>query len=242
MATLTYGIRGMTCGACARHVESALAAVPGVRSVHVDLVQAIAMVETDRAIQLGQMRGALATGGYALTPRSAQYAWDREKTKSLLVGVLAAGTLVGLYLGLIALAQGWNHALDQLQIDLGFVAALTAGFGTQVGLFAYLRSLQARMAGSGVGMAASTVTSTGAMLACCAHHVTDVLPILGIGGLAVFLGAYRTPLLWIGLSMNVAGITFLVFQLRRYRATVDVSGGSACSLERSVPGLERALQ
>ncbi|HEY6202569.1 MAG TPA: hypothetical protein VI056_05960 [Candidatus Limnocylindria bacterium] len=31
------------------------------------------------------------------------------------------------------------------------------------------------------------------MVACCAHHVVDVLPIVGVSGLAVFLVELRTP-------------------------------------------------
>ena len=144
--------------------------------------------------------------------------------KPLLTGPLAALALLGLYLGLITLAQGWDHALEQFDIDLWFVLALAAGFGTQVGLFTYLRALHARMAAGGVGMAASTGTSTAAMLACCAHHVSDVLPILGVSGAAVFLGAYQTPLLWLGLAMNLAGIAYLVWQLRGLRATASAVG------------------
>ncbi len=143
--------------------------------------------------------------------------------KPLIAGALAAGALLGLYLGLITLAQGWQHAIEQFEIDLGFVLALAIGFGIQVGLFTYLRVLHARMAAGGVGMAASTGTSTAAMLACCAHHVSDVLPVLGLSGAAAFLGAYQTPLLWLGLGMNLAGIGFLLWKLRGLRQVAAVS-------------------
>jgi hypothetical protein len=148
----------------------------------------------------------------------------------LLTGPLAAIALLGLYLGLITLAQGWGHALEQFDIDLWFVLALAAGFGTQVGLFTYLRALHARMAAGSVGMAASTGTSTAAMLACCAHHLSDVLPILGVSGAAVFLSAYQTPLLWLGLAMNLAGIGYLLWQIHGIHATPvasrDFPGGA----------------
>ena len=51
------------------------------------------------------------------------------------------------------------------------------------------------------------------MLACCAHHLSDVLPILGVSGAAVFLSAYQTPLLWLGLAMNLAGVAYLLWQI-----------------------------
>src|SRR6266508_3934387 len=121
---------------------------------------------------------------------------------SIAAAPLAAGALLGLYLGIITLAQGPDHAVEQFQTDVWFVVALAAGFGTQVGLFTYLRSLHAQMAAGGVGVATSTGTSTAAMLACCAHHLSDVLPILGLSGAAILLNAYRTPLLWLGIVMN----------------------------------------
>ena len=130
-------------------------------------------------------------------------------------GLLAVLGLLTFYLGIITLAQGWEHALGQLADDRWFVGAIAAGFGTQVGLFAYLRGLHAHAAAGGV--AASTGTSTAAMLACCAHHLTDILPIVGLSGAAIFLNAYKTPLLWIGILMNLAGVVYLLRKVRQQR-------------------------
>lgn len=86
-----------------------------------------------------------------------------------------------------------------------------------MGLLAYLRGLHARMSAGGV--AASTGTSTAAMLACCAHHLTDVVPLLGISGAVIFLNAYKTPLLWLGILMNLAGVAYMLLRLRRFRCS-----------------------
>ena len=173
-----------------------------------------------RHAQLHGSRPSRTTTAAAIASTSwptARRRWGDALAQPLVNGPLAALALLGLYLGLITLAQGWDHALEQFDIDLWFVLALAAGFGTQVGLFTYLRALHARMAGGEVGMAASTGTSTAAMLACCAHHVSDVLPILGVSGAAVFLGAYQTPLLWVGIVMNLAGIAYPVATPRTTR-------------------------
>ncbi len=87
------------------------------------------------------------------------------------------------------------------------------GFGTQVGLSTYLRHKHLQ-ATTGT-MAASTSTSTVAMLACCAHHLTDVFAILGLSGAAVFLNVYKTPLLWLGIGMNLFGIAYLLWKIRQ---------------------------
>jgi len=116
-----------------------------------------------------------------------------------------------------AVAQGVpaELRLEQLGDDLPFVGAIAVGFGTQVGLFAYLRGLHARASAGGV--AASTGTSTAAMLACCAHHLVDVAPALGVSGAAIFLNAYKTPLLWLGIVMNLVGILYLSRKIRQAR-------------------------
>ena len=128
-------------------------------------------------------------------------------------GILASLGLFAFYLGVITIAQDWDHAIQQLSDDRWFVSAIALGFGSQMGLFTYLRVLHANAASGGV--AASTGTSSVAMLACCAHHLTDVLPILGLSSVAIFLAAYKTPLLWLGIGMNLVGILYLLRKLRQ---------------------------
>ena len=133
--------------------------------------------------------------------------------RPLLFGGLSALGLLVFYLGIITLAQGWGHAIQQLADDRWFVSAIIAGFGTQVGLYTYLRGMHTHaMAG---GVAASTGTSSVAMLACCAHHLTDVFAIVGLSGAAIFLNTYKTPLLWLGIVMNLFGIAYLLWKIRR---------------------------
>ncbi len=147
-------------------------------------------------------------------PASARRTWLRP----LIFGGLAALGLLAFYLGIITLAQGWGHAIEQLAVDRWYVSAIIAGFGTQVGLYTYLRSMHTHaMAG---GVAASTGTSTVAMLACCAHHLTDVFAIVGLSGAAIFLNAYKTPLLWLGIVMNLFGIAYLLWNIRQQRKSV----------------------
>jgi len=131
------------------------------------------------------------------------------------IGAAAAAVLVAFYLGVLTLAQGWAHATQQVGDDVRFVVAIALGFGVQVGLFSYMRGL--RMQGQAAGVATSSGMSSLAMLACCAHHVSDLLPVLGLSGGAIFLNAYRTPLLWLGVSMNAAGVVYLAYQLRRWQ-------------------------
>lgn len=147
----------------------------------------------------------------------------RRAALSLAFGALGAAALIGLYLGLVTWAQGADHALELLWGDRIFVGLISAGFGTQVGLFTYLRLLQRAMARESVALAgAGTAASSVSMVACCAHHLADVLPIVGLSGLAVFLVELRTPLMLLGIATNLVGIAVMLRQLRRIRGVYRV--------------------
>ncbi len=234
MASVNLAIGGMTCAACVRRVEQAVLSVPGVRSARVSLATGQTTVEHDGTASLQALRAAVEDISYSFEPRRGVLAQVRAvlvalSGRALLIGAAAGLALLGLYLGLIALAQGWPHALEQFEQARPFVLALAAGFGVQAGLYTRLRGRNAADARGTAGMAASSGTSTAAMLACCAHHLADVLPLIGISGVAVLLGAYKTPLLWLGLAMNLAAITYLISQVHQREAapvTTNMSQGA----------------
>ena len=144
---------------------------------------------------------------------------SRRLTSAIGSGALGALALVLLYLAIVGIAQGREHALELVWGDRLFVGLIASGFGTQVGLFAYVRLLQRAMARESVALAgAGTATSSVSMVACCAHHVADVLPLVGVSGLAVFLVEFRTPLMLLGIATNVLGIAVMLRELRRIRS------------------------
>ena len=57
----------------------------------------------------------------------------------------------------------------------------------------------------------STVVSGMAMIACCAHHTIDFLPILVFSAAALFLSEYQEQLLIFGVFANVAGIVMMLW-------------------------------
>lgn len=141
-------------------------------------------------------------------------------------GLAGAAALVGLYLGLVTLAQGWAHAVELLWGDRWLVGAIAAGFGVQVGLYVHLRRLQACLANPHLSTAltaAGTGTSSAAMVACCAHHVTDALPLLGLSAAATLLNQYRVPFMVAGIGMNLVGILWMGRELLRIRQRIRLS-------------------
>ena len=127
-------------------------------------------------------------------------------------GAAGALLLVVLYLGLVTWAQDWTHARELLWGDRYFVGAIALGFGAQAGLYVHLRQVvrQRRLAASTAVTAAGTGASSVAMVACCAHHLADALPLVGLSGLAVFLADYRIPIMALGIGTNAVGVAVML--------------------------------
>ena len=144
-------------------------------------------------------------------------------------GLWGIAGMLGLMLLYVAIVGGasrsFGHVLELLATDWPFVAAIAVGFGVQVGLYAHLRHLALAGSGGTTATGVGTGTSTVAMIACCAHHATDIIPILGlsaVAGAAGFLAEWRIPLMSLGVAMNLVGIALslrLVLRARRHLAT-----------------------
>lgn len=135
------------------------------------------------------------------------------KSKAIAIGLLAGFCLLAVYFIIMWLATKSMASIQSQFYDLWYwILLLTAGFGTQMGLFVYLKAvikrLQAKHATAYT--ATSTGTSTIGMIACCAHHLTGVLPIIGLSGFAIFLTNYQIPLIIFGIIMNIGGIIYLL--------------------------------
>ena len=127
--------------------------------------------------------------------------------------VRAAGiamlALLGAYFAILTLVSGWGFAREQFGDYWYFVVALAAGFGVQIGLYTYLRQVTRHTSASGGVVAVSGATSTGAMIACCAHYVANVLPVLATTGIVALVAQYQVQLFWVGLAFNLAGVLYV---------------------------------
>ncbi|WP_298011051.1 heavy metal translocating P-type ATPase [uncultured Aquabacterium sp.] len=76
LAPLSLPIEGMTCASCVKRVEKALARVPGVRDVAVNLATERAMVhlEGGQAVDLSALTAAVTQAGYAVPERTTELA------------------------------------------------------------------------------------------------------------------------------------------------------------------------
>jgi len=133
---------------------------------------------------------------------------NEAKFFSLAIGLAATAGLFLFYaLTMRLLAGSWDAVWWQFRGLWHLMLPLIVGFGVQIGLFSYIKFLSHSTANKIV--AASSATSTVSMVACCAHHLTDVVPILGLSALSVWLTAYQRPLLLIGILSNLTGIIYM---------------------------------
>jgi hypothetical protein len=126
------------------------------------------------------------------------------------VGALGSFGLALLYFAIVSLAESPTHALDLAWQDRLIIGPIILGFGVQLGLYVVLKigayvpsgtpAKGGAMAGASGGMSAV------AMAACCAHHVTDILPLVGLTAASAFLAEYRIAFMLVGFTTTVIGI------------------------------------
>lgn len=129
-------------------------------------------------------------------------------------GVLA-GAVLGLFYALVVGGVGGlEHLVRQSVEDWPWLVVILVGFGTQVGLFVELRRRKRLLADVRAATGTGTSASAVGMVACCAHHVADLAPIIGASGLAVFLTDYRFPIMTAGIGVNALGVLLAARRLR----------------------------
>jgi len=136
--------------------------------------------------------------------------------ESILIGMAGASALLGVYFSVLTAVSGWAFALDQFAVFWHFIVSLAVGFGIQVGLFSYLRRAIRGHCAPGKVLAVSGTTSTAAMISCCAHYLTNILPAIGTVGLVTVVSQYQVEFFWIGLASNAAGIAYMANKVARF--------------------------
>jgi hypothetical protein len=155
-----------------------------------------------------------------------------SKTKRILIpigaGLVGIIILAGLYFGIMSWAEGFKTAWGLFWYDRRIIIPIMLGFGIQAALYAVLKFRLFEPASttgpSGTLMGAGGITSSVAMLACCVHHVTDVLPIQGLTAAATFLGRYRLVFMRASLGMTIAGIiVMLIVLFKEHRKSMNIT-------------------
>ena len=137
---------------------------------------------------------------------SLAFFWKRP----LLAAFAGGAFLLAVFFGLMLATNPWSIAVAEFLRLWPWIAALVAGFSIQAYLYATLKKSVAENAAAG-GM------STTAMVACCAHHFTDVLPFLGLAAFATVLAQYQELFLLVGVLSNAVGIIMMLGVFKKMR-------------------------
>ena len=133
--------------------------------------------------------------------------------RSVRIGVVAAAGLAAFYVAVLTWAADWTHLRDQARQDWWLLAPILLGFGTQVALTVELRRRH-RAHHLGVTTGTGTGASAVGMVACCAHHLADLVPLLGATGVAAVVFDWRIPLMLAGIAVNAVAVAFAARRLR----------------------------
>jgi hypothetical protein len=152
---------------------------------------------------------------------------NEAQTSFLKRSVLGAATLFALYMTVMTLANSFTVALGELARWWTYVAALSFGFGVQVGLYTHIRGLANAGSGGlqGSRMAVGGGVSATSMVVCCLHHVTDVLPLMGFSAATLFLADYQSVFMSLGVLSSVVGTLVMLEQLQTFGAGESLSAG-----------------
>lgn len=129
-----------------------------------------------------------------------------KKDNSVLYGLLAGLGLLLFYLAVVSIFQGIGFAFLNLRSLWYLIFPLAIGFGTQIGLYSSIKhtaALTGTVAGTGG-------VSAGSMVACCGHFLLNLIPIVGLSGVAVFLSSYQKEFMGLGILSNIVGIGIMI--------------------------------
>ena len=153
---------------------------------------------------------------------------EKQPFKSFLKNPFIFGSVIGILvvlfnISIASLAEGSLKSGYSVFLDNGiFVYLIPLAVGVQMGLFRYHRNLTAEnVSGSEkMGMAGSA-TSSLAMIACCLHHVSDLLPAVGfVLAASSFLTEYKDTIIIIGLLANLAGSAYITRAILKDRSII----------------------
>src|SRR3989338_5938103 len=136
-----------------------------------------------------------------------------KRDNSVLYGLIAGTGLLLFYITIVSIFQGFEFAIMNFRSLWYWIIPLAAGFGTQIGLYFSVKHTAQMTA----GVAATGTISGGSMVACCSHFIFNIIPIVGLSGLATILAGYQKWFFALGIIANIFGITYILHHKRKMK-------------------------
>lgn len=119
-------------------------------------------------------------------------------------GLLSSILLLVFYVGVNYLSGGADAVYWNFKAYLPYILIIDAGFGLQMALYTHIRQF-----GERCHAIAGTPITAGSMVACCLHHVTDLIPFAG-AGIGLFLSGYTELFFMIGSASSIIGVVWML--------------------------------
>lgn len=111
---------------------------------------------------------------------------------------------------LLVASKSTEHLIQQFSTFWYWLVPMGIGFGIQTSMFWYIKKgLHLHSAKANVASGTSLTSSTASMVACCAHHLVELLPFLGLSALSLWLSKYQQLLFAVGFFFNLLGIIIM---------------------------------
>ena len=128
------------------------------------------------------------------------------KNKAILYGLLSGIGILSFFIIILTIFVSFGFAISEFKRLWFFILLLSAGFGTQIGLYTSIKHITIVNAGA----ATSGTVSGSSMVVCCSHFLLNIIPIIGLSGLATFLMTYQKLFFSIGIASSVFGIGLML--------------------------------
>ncbi len=135
----------------------------------------------------------------------------------ILLGLFGFIFMIAFYFGVISLFESFDYAIRKFKTSGVLIVLLSLGFAYQIFLHVYMNQVLKRKSNK-IVTATSGVASGTAMVFCCLHHVTDLIPIAGISLFGVLSPSFESVWMTVGLSINVIAIHFLFSHMKKHQA------------------------
>ena len=139
-----------------------------------------------------------------------------KSNKPVIFGLLGGLALLSIYFIILSIANSFEHVIEQFKSLWYFIILIVAGFGIQIGFFVYIKEyIKVKKSETSI-VAASGGVSTASMIACCAHHLSEVLPLIVLSAAALFLLKYQLFFIILAVLSNLIGINLLLKHIQNH--------------------------
>lgn len=140
-----------------------------------------------------------------------------KTNKHYIYGGLASLMMLILYVGIMLIFNPLYYVIDDFISKFIWFSLLIIIFGVQIGLITFVRSVNNRRKMTKGQTALSGGISTTSMLACCIHHVTEFIPLIGISAFTIFLVEFQVFFLIVGMLFGTLSIMNILIHIQKHK-------------------------